>query len=309
MPISRIKSCEPCRVAKARCSLLNPCSRCIERGLQCHYPSPPSSRHEPYTTAPRTIRCAANRTAREIFNKESSDTEQNARFDPGSDPVTTLVWSSDEAAGTAAANDSTLVHEESYPNVFETELSDNPFLPTVASPMYAQFENPFFQSYTQSLSSPPTLSFMPPRIERVPVEQAYSCGAVVRVGGLSTSCQRSLLSSRYPKKSGAFLTAKVLVSQMTAWPCMLISGLQLPPFIHPPCATDLSISECPPEATAHLCLPKTLATCASLLQMFYTRTPGSCTIVWEQIYAHQATLRNEVYNQPIVSNGKYRVTD
>ena len=37
MPISRKKSCVPCRAAKARCNLARLCARCSERGLQCKY--------------------------------------------------------------------------------------------------------------------------------------------------------------------------------------------------------------------------------------------------------------------------------
>ncbi len=37
MPLSKKKSCDPCRASKARCNRASPCSRCAERGLQCAY--------------------------------------------------------------------------------------------------------------------------------------------------------------------------------------------------------------------------------------------------------------------------------
>ncbi|KAI3332230.1 hypothetical protein HD806DRAFT_519010 [Xylariaceae sp. AK1471] len=49
MPISRKKSCEQCRLAKARCSLESVCSRCVNRGLSCKYAGGSSSRISPYT--------------------------------------------------------------------------------------------------------------------------------------------------------------------------------------------------------------------------------------------------------------------
>lgn len=36
---SRVKSCKPCRLAKARCSLGQPCSRCVSRQVKCRYMS------------------------------------------------------------------------------------------------------------------------------------------------------------------------------------------------------------------------------------------------------------------------------
>lgn len=36
---SRVKSCKPCRLAKARCSLGKPCSRCASRQVECRYMS------------------------------------------------------------------------------------------------------------------------------------------------------------------------------------------------------------------------------------------------------------------------------
>jgi hypothetical protein len=36
---SRVKSCKPCRLAKARCSLGQPCSRCASRQVECRYVS------------------------------------------------------------------------------------------------------------------------------------------------------------------------------------------------------------------------------------------------------------------------------
>lgn len=41
MPISRKKSCIPCRKAKARCNLASTCSHCSDRGLQCTYADAP----------------------------------------------------------------------------------------------------------------------------------------------------------------------------------------------------------------------------------------------------------------------------
>ncbi len=46
MPTSRTKSCQQCRLAKARCSLSAPCTRCSKRGQECLYtPVSTSSGH------------------------------------------------------------------------------------------------------------------------------------------------------------------------------------------------------------------------------------------------------------------------
>lgn len=38
MPRNGAKSCDPCRIAKVRCSLAVPCARCAKRHLDCRYP-------------------------------------------------------------------------------------------------------------------------------------------------------------------------------------------------------------------------------------------------------------------------------
>lgn len=229
----------------------------------------------------------------EAFDNESCGAERNAPSDSIGPPVTMLNWPEDGAAITTGASDSTLL-EASGLDTFETELSIDPFLANIGSPVYPYLATPNFQSHTPLLSVPP-LSVVSQSLQPDLAGQFNSCRIMIpRVGILNTWRRPHLLSPRLSKTAEAFFTAKVLLSQIIAWQQMLLSGKHLPPFIHPPCATELSLYDCPPEATTHQCLPETLAICVSLLQMFYTKTPGSCAFVWEQIYGHQKSLHKEV---------------
>lgn len=75
---------------------------------------------------------------------------------------------------------------------------------------------------------------------------------------------------------------------------MMIHGHVLPPFIYPPCALkEQHAMECMADGKHH-CLPKSLAICASLVQVFYSRTAGSTDFIWKTIYAEQDRLYREV---------------
>jgi hypothetical protein len=86
----------------------------------------------------------------------------------------------------------------------------------------------------------------------------------------------------------------VVLGQLTGYPRMMLEGELLPPFIQAPCHYD---EEQAPEcriAGRHRCLPEILAVCASLVEMFYARTPANERYVWKTIYAERARLRKNV---------------
>ncbi|KAF7557458.1 hypothetical protein G7Z17_g679 [Cylindrodendrum hubeiense] len=88
----------------------------------------------------------------------------------------------------------------------------------------------------------------------------------------------------------------IIVGQLTSYPKMLIEGYQLPPFIKAPCHIN---EELAPECAAtgkHQCLPKVLAVCAGLVQMFYSSTAANAAFVWDMIYAEVVRLRREYRN-------------
>ncbi|KAF2795457.1 hypothetical protein K505DRAFT_239823 [Melanomma pulvis-pyrius CBS 109.77] len=105
----------------------------------------------------------------------------------------------------------------------------------------------------------------------------------------STKALRQQFSQRTRSLQQGSLTARMLFSRLTDYTRMMADGKHLPPFIHPPCSLGRD-DECPPDSP-HRCLPETLAICANLTQMFYSRMPGSNGFVWQQIYTHIRQMR------------------
>ncbi|KAH8129216.1 hypothetical protein LI328DRAFT_163322 [Trichoderma asperelloides] len=99
------------------------------------------------------------------------------------------------------------------------------------------------------------------------------------------------LSMRERSFQQGSLTAKMILSQLVDYTRRIAEGRNLPPFIHPPCFLSQN-DECPPEAP-HSCLPKSLAICRNLTQMFYSRTSESGPFIWRQIYTHLREMRAE----------------
>lgn len=86
----------------------------------------------------------------------------------------------------------------------------------------------------------------------------------------------------------------ILLGQVTSYPKMLIEGDALPPFIHAPCRIEDGMAlECG-ERGSHQCLPRELAICAGLVDMFYSRTKANADFVWTSIYQERARLQREV---------------
>jgi hypothetical protein len=90
------------------------------------------------------------------------------------------------------------------------------------------------------------------------------------------------------------MLTNIILGQITGYPKMLVLGDRLPPFIHAPCYTDERLAPECGEMGKHQCLPKSLAICASLVDMFYSRTDANADFVWQTIYSEGKRLREEV---------------
>jgi hypothetical protein len=78
-------------------------------------------------------------------------------------------------------------------------------------------------------------------------------------------------------------TARMLISKIAEYLCMMAAGKNLPPFVHPPCALQ---SRNRPEDKQHTCLPDTLAVCASNLSAYYSPEHKGDLSAWPHIYGH-----------------------
>lgn len=271
---SRAKSCNRCRVAKTRCSMSAPCSRCTKRNLECYYvpvlPQRPNDRRprelrpvQPIAIATSTFEGAKitddahgdqNRAVTAMQNSLSNITDKTALVDIAG-PIMSETGSQ--------ASDMT-IYSDFMPQLFDMHIASDVPLPGMALSdksgdvlAYPYFIDP----WTPSLTSFPGL----------------------------TMSLRPNLSPRERSINQGSLTAKLLFSQLVDYARMMADGKRLPPFIHPPCSLGHNY-ECPLDAPHH-CLPETLAICTNLTQMFYARTPGSYSFVWQQISAHLHQMR------------------
>lgn len=323
MPISRVKSCDQCRTAKSRCSLSVPCTRCRDRNIPCQYRLTASPRTEqrsthhprPVSALPRSPRPGAAPP----LGLLPSDLEPVI--------IPEAIASADaggEAASLAGALESFNPTTVSW-GPFGTPPAPWPYLePGMVHREFAvsgclddsQGQSlgacvPRVLELQQNASDQGDISWLPSDPNMAPdVGQSDLTRAaqedesqnsskrlqeeLVPVPRACWQFQNRLLSPRWAPTTEAYLTTKVLLGQIMAYPRMMAQGRRLPPFIFPRCAMEGPISqECATTGT-HQCLPETLAICCSLAQSFESRTPASEAFVWRAINAEQARLRCEV---------------
>jgi hypothetical protein len=276
MPVRRTRACEGCRVAKARCSLATPCSRCAKRGLECLYPSrcTPHRRNEGL----RSLKPAKN---------HSGSTEAAHGIAPEADAWESLpdvVASSLESGLELAQELSTTTRIQNIsmdqPKNFETQELG------ISAYQYVRWPDDAFRL---SPSVEPFGSPLPSFDSPINWLNAIS----------STQALGPQLSQRSRTLQQGSLTAKMVFARLTDFTRMLAEGKALPPFIYPPCSIS-NTGECPP-GSRHRCLPGMMAVCANLTQMFYSRLPGSHSFVWQQICAHLRQIQSEVSDGPVSS--------
>ena len=258
MPLSRAKSCEPCRSAKARCTLATPCHRCVNRRLDCRYLAEEQSRSYGVGTKKlRTLQPAPCNVVEERRSISKStavectgyEVGEHGKPSNGTEIARKNTGASSSCAPTPAGLPDIQMPSEFMPELFD--LPDSFDLP----PISFDFDMP---STTADLPNPPE-----PQLEQR--SRTFQQGA---------------------------LTAKLLFSKLAGYGRMMADAKRLPPFIYPPCWHERT-ARCPSDS-AHRCLPEMLAVCSNLAQMFYMRRDGSEGFVWQQICTHLRQLREKV---------------
>lgn len=319
MPNTRAKSCDNCRVAKSRCSLSSPCSRCAKRCLQCHYPQ-------------SRVRDADNQQRRKDFRPILPVTTASIAIDkiandgrlPTEKSVSVAEISDAVAADTGnyfASPDAN--SEENSFHAMATLLETGSKMPDLAvypGDTFSPFDISVTSAFPHGITSSPdrqgdsdnssvSRCFFDPLSTSNPLSLPYSMssfGLSTASSSISFNCSDFLmtamdtsdspdkppLSIRERSFQQGSLTAKMLLSQLFDYTRRIAEGKNLPPFIHPPCYLSQN-DECPSEAP-HSCLPQSLAICRNLTQMFYSRTSESTSFIWRQIYIHLREMRAEV---------------
>lgn len=290
MPISRKKSCAKCRVAKARCNLATPCSRCSERSLICNYADPSQILSN---EVPSSIRQAESMQLDEIFETDIQDVPFSSYGYPHDFDLHENIHRAPVALRTEdAAWPVSSWSDSNFPHSLADVRTPNTFSEMLEQP-----------SQTSTLSQPPSSHS---RTQPLSIGDIGSTGdkqygnalggednIVQEVGEGAAVIYDNVLSPRKPATTQSFLTTQVLWGQLRTYPEMMIQG-QLPPFIYPSCVlNDVLPTKCAVNGV-HQCLPNSLAICAGLVSMFHRRTPTSGAFIWKSIYSEMKRLKNEV---------------
>lgn len=328
MPTSRAKSCDHCRAAKARCSLATPCSRCAKRSLECRY-SPARTRSSdsqrlrkdfrpilPITSAPSTTKRTTNDGDPRMSRSTSMIKASDAILP---DALSTLAEISFPSSGTISEDSvfaemvklvdtdiktpDLAIYQSDTPSLFDMHMTSSLSheVSSESKSLGASDNGSIYPCFVDPLSTYNPLNLPYPMVNlgfdsaSSPVLASidFSSPELLTTAANSPDVLRKPhLSTRERSFQQGSLTAKMLLSQLMDYTHRIADGKTLPPFIHAPCFISRD-DECPPD-TPHSCLPKPLAICRSLTQMFYSRTPGSNGFIWQQIYTHMSQMHAEV---------------
>uniref|UniRef100_A0A093VQF5 Sterigmatocystin biosynthesis regulatory protein n=1 Tax=Talaromyces marneffei PM1 TaxID=1077442 RepID=A0A093VQF5_TALMA len=285
MPLSRKKSCVRCRQSKLRCNQATPsCSRCSERGVRCLYDWKIGGA-APY----------ANSTASKVSRTHLMPSRISEELIDGASQFENLD-------NTSALSASTFMnHELQAPDLslddFELDLTSMNAERSLGTPNLEPSLGATAESSTFPLRTdiPEYLEIGVPEPSAETLEmitchlsdsEQWSLGRTISPNPASHVPQT--LPVQLPPRRGTFQRRN-----------MMIQGDRLPPFICPPCQLhEEMVFDCA-RSRKHQCLPKDLAICASLVQMFYSRTPQNADFVWKTIYVETDRLHREHENYDI----------
>lgn len=270
MPLSRKKSCVPCRRAKARCDLSVPsCSRCHLRNRDCVYEG------ESRVTPVPWLQSETEELPFDFLQSAQSNRSEASSGATMLDSPRDLEWLRDEIDLSAPMD------------AFTPKGLDIPVQDRIA-PQFMPMENESFT--TETLMS----SIFPNSLTVTSDNSAQ----IQR----SNSGPRGTLQRRQVLKDGVLFS--ITVGQMTSYPKMMIQGDTLPPFISPPCFSREDLAPDCAEAGYHRCLPEDLAVCTSFVRMYYERTTANKKYIWQSIYAETARLYAavclEIFSLPFI---------
>lgn len=301
MPLSRKKSCVRCRQSKLRCNQANPsCSRCSERGARCVYDWRIGAA-VPYPIS-ATSRVARTPSTPARINGESKDAVQ-----------------SENSNNISSLSTSTSMNHQFQDNVIPLDDFQLDFI-SMSTNAEQPFGTPNLDTLLGATNGPSAYSSHTDTQEYPDIEAEESGAEILEMmaSNLDDSGQWSLgktmppnntsllpqtMPVQPPQRRGTFqrrnvirhcLSTSIVLGQLTSYSKMMIQGDRLPPFICPPCQLhEEMVFDCV-RSRKHQCLPKDLAICAGLVQMFYSRTPQNADFVWKTIYAEKDRLHRVV---------------
>lgn len=274
MPNFRRKSCYQCRSSKLACDQGQPrCSRCERRGFQCGYsPLAYKSRavianhHEICEATPVVTPQPVPETAASHIS-DLSLTSMMSAHEPsheasdlfrGTDNVGDIEWFVESCDASTDA----LRSCDRPPDMAATSLTSTDVSPDIITD--------FITDINTQMSTRNNIGY--------PVLADHSL----------------LLCPRRSKTRDACLLSKIMIGTISNYPEMLVDGLQLPPFISPPCCGDEPRCH---ESGFHQCLPESLTVCATIIRMTQANGPKNKSILWRTMHTEQQRLLREVRDE------------
>lgn len=278
----RIKSCLNCRIARAKCSLSDPCFRCSKRNLECQYPRLQSNRDRRIRIIQPALKSGTHSSQARPASLETSTPEAGSSMVVTriNTPIPDWLCATDTSRSQLPCN-SQIDPDDS--SAFLSALSIDPAL------VEASLDVPLSPLWFESLDLT-SASRVSNEIENL--EGFTQLAMPHQCASLDIADVERQLRRRTRSIQQGSLTAKMVFSKLSDYTRMLADGKELPPFIFPPCCTRSTI-RCLP-GSPHICLSETLATCANLTRMFLNCRPESRGYVWHQVRLHLQHLYADV---------------
>ena len=254
-PATRLRSCVSCSKGKVRCDNQRPtCSRCISKGIECHYPSKarrPSSRRNSASPIERQNVQSLEGSHAARYHQEGGDDYARALGDaiataPDADAAAGLDWANDLDWN----NTNVDFAEFLKPSTNDKTLQ----YPSLKSPFQAPYLTPLTD---QSFQLQRTIT---PVDLTIPVSP--------------TSKIRSLVHRPKTKSPGAQKIAGLIYAVLQSYPRMMLRHDDLPPFIH------RSLIATDSDAKEQL---EPLTNCISLVHTTASGIPMSRKLFWRNV--------------------------
>jgi hypothetical protein len=273
---SRKRSCARCSTAKTHCDCAYPsCSRCLEKKLVCLY------QKDETIPGALTGKDRSKSTQQKVYTTPLSS-DRSGSLDFTSDGSLLQYYGEPPTSGLEGFDTATSYQLASLPSPLVS--ADMSLLPVssehahlkshVSSSLFRHEENILPESFLFNESRWPLDFSNVPLLVHSPVLRAPRAFVPKR--------------QRHPKIS---LTRKYVICTMKAYPQMLLSGKELPPFVHP----QLQSSSANVGLTT-IRNPSTdpLATCVSITAMWSVKNKHNTAFIWRSIRSEQERLFEEV---------------
>ncbi|KAK2734369.1 C6 finger domain-containing protein [Colletotrichum kahawae] len=272
MPNFRRKSCHQCRSSKLACDRKQPrCSRCERRSWPCRY-SPGSK-----TTLPRADKPQHGQEP--FLHTPGHVSEETASDGPIAAPTNTFNPEELDRPQVAGLFENVVATEDIQDFGWAADLNDN-----------TPWTGEAFSNFTNMPSAEQSININPDLVTDIIADINTEISRRANFEHSMLVDNSLLLRPRKWRNIESSMTSKMMLGDILTYPGMLINGLNLPPFISPPCCGDELQCQ---ESGSHQCLPQPLVACASIIRMWQAASPDNKAFIWKTIYMEQQKLLHE----------------